>query len=191
MSPGWSDTTTNYLQEVQDHGNLMREWWMTVFLSAINSLPEDSKTRLFNATSTALTTGILPTYVKIYPADVHSLNRAMHHMESSLNDHFSWYFICSKFGQRHEGMNHDGVLCPDAFGLSEMSNLSHVDKVCVHVATNFACKDDRFSLFQDHLNTQSWSSSTSEHCAYTYIYIYIYGISIQGKWGVATRRYVV
>ena len=187
MSPGWSDTTTNYLQEVQDHGNLMREWWMTVFLPAINSLPEDSKTRLFNATSTALTTGILPTYVKIYPADVHSLNRAMHHMESGLNDHFSWYFICSKFGQRHEGMNHDGrmhlgwVKCPT----------SPMWIKCVFMLLRTLPVKMTVSPCSGTTSTPTRGAQVQVSTVHIHTYIYIYGISIQGKWGVATRRYVV
>ena len=50
---------------------------MSVLIPAVSSLPDDTKTHLFNIPSTSQITGILPMYVHIYPDDLRLLDIAL------------------------------------------------------------------------------------------------------------------
>ena len=143
--------------------SLAREWWMSILLPAVHSLPEDTKTRLFNTITTFQTTGILPTYLRIYSDDLPLLSSTLQDatMESSLHHHLSWYFVYCKYGQRHE-IAEGETLGPEAFRLGAMFNLSTATVVSIHLAINFKCKDKRYSLFWHRQKTFSWSTSVGE-----------------------------
>ena len=140
-------TAEELCEERRRESCLAREWWMSILIPAVHSLLDNTKTRLFNTTATFLRTGILPTYLHIYPDDVPLLNRALDNetLESTIHQHLLWYFVCSKYGQRHE-LSEGDTLGPEAFGLGHMFDLSLPTRVSVHLAINFHCKDTRYSL---------------------------------------------
>lgn len=49
----------------------------TVLLPAVDSLPEDCRTRANNASHTYLSTGILPSYIRVYSEDMEELDSAL------------------------------------------------------------------------------------------------------------------
>lgn len=141
-----SDATVSDLCSLQERQRgLLKECWKSVLIPALKSLPQHVETHSFNNPSTCQATGILPTYMRIYSDDLDLLDNALQAEESSLY-HLSWYFVCSKYGQRLQVAQGE-ALGPEAFRLDRMFDLSNVTKVSIHIGMNFQCSDARYSLF--------------------------------------------
>ena len=54
--------------------NLLETWMTTVLVPAVESLPQDSRTRLNNASHACLSTGVRPKYIRMYGEDVEELD---------------------------------------------------------------------------------------------------------------------
>ncbi len=158
-----SNATAADLRDVQDQETtLAREWWMSILIPALSLLPDDTKTHLFNVPNTSQITGILPMYIRIYPNDLRLLDVALQATTRESNfEYLSWYFVCSKYGQRFD-LEEGEVLGPAAFHLSEMYDFQSAAKVSIHLAMNFRCKDSTYSLFWEREKTYTWSSPGSE-----------------------------
>ena len=70
---------TDMEQCKKNQSNLFHTWMSTILIPAVDSLPCDSRTRLNNTSHTYLSSGMLPTYVKIYGEDVDELDSAFRH----------------------------------------------------------------------------------------------------------------
>ena len=76
-------------------------WTRRVLLPAISAL-ETSRTRRYNTVETALSTDILPKYVRLYREDLDELDEKLEETTTS-SSHFTsitWCFALYKFGQR-------------------------------------------------------------------------------------------
>jgi hypothetical protein len=159
-----SDAVAREIHQLQDdEKGLAREWWMSVLLPAVHSLPEETKTRRFNTPATYQATRILPRFLRLYSEDLPLLHGALHDatMDSSFHHHLTWNFVCSRYGQRLE-VTEGEILGPEAFRLPAMFDLSREVIVSIHLAMNFTCRDKTMSLFWHRTRTAGWSTSTSE-----------------------------
>lgn len=159
-----SDAATRDIHQAQnEEKGLAREWWTSVLLPAVHSLPEDTKTRRFNTPDTYQATRILPKYLRLYSEDLPLLHGALQEatMDSSFHHHLTWYFVCCRYGQRLQ-ISEEEILGPEAFGLPAMFDLSREVIVSIHLAMNFTCRDKTISLFWHRTKTADWSTSTSE-----------------------------
>jgi hypothetical protein len=136
---------------------LMETWIRTVLVPAVDSLPADSRTRMGNASSTCLTTGILPNYVRIYGEDVEELDALLPHVTaaSPLNGALSWYLMFVRLGQRHQ-LQPGEELGPQSFGLGDEFDLSRTVRFSVHLAMNLTSMDPGFSLFWNRPELRRW-----------------------------------
>ena len=65
-----------------------------------NFLPATAKTRRLNTINTFMATGILPTYARLYKADIAALDCALADSSrvSTLTNDLGWYFVCWQLG---------------------------------------------------------------------------------------------
>ena len=68
---------TDVEQWRESQSNLPRVRLTTVLLPAVDSLPEDCRTRTNAASHTYLSTGILPSYIRVYSEDMEELDSAL------------------------------------------------------------------------------------------------------------------
>ena len=150
-----SSATADDVSEWQTNcQNLPRVWWNCVLIPAVKSLPDSSRTRRFNAVHTFEVTQVFPTYMRIYREDLEAIDQALDDAPQQLSD-FHWFFLCSSYGQRRE-LREDEQLGPSAFGLGDVFDLTSALRVSIHLAMNFKCTDDRFSLFWGYDRTFDW-----------------------------------
>ena len=144
----------------EQENSLPRAWWESVFIPAINSLPSTAKTRRLNTTSTFMATGVLPTYVRLYKADIAALDRALvdSSRSSTLTNDFEWHFVCWQLGQRHE-LEPNEELDPTAFGLADLFDTSCCSKFSAHIGFNLRCTDPAYSVFWDSRRIYNWSTT--------------------------------
>ena len=134
---------------------LASTWWTTVMLPAVASLPDSCRTRHFNPVMTSTRTGILPKYLRLYDEDLAQLDSALQ-APSSMESDLSWYFVCCKFGQRKE-LDPGERLGPESFGLGDAFDLTDIVSISVHLALNFGCTDERYSLFWNSDTLSTWT----------------------------------
>lgn len=133
-------------------------WARHVLLPAIASLETSRRTRRFNTVETALSTDILPKYVRLYREDLDELDAKLEEATSS-STHFTtlrWFFALYKFGQRFFFCTGD-TLGPESFGFGSMFQADRLDSVSVHLALNFSSNEDMYELFWDRLWIKEWT----------------------------------
>lgn len=137
---------------------LPKLWLKQVLMGAIRSLPETTRTRLYNTPRTTEETGILPRYIRLYEEDLEPLDSAMHasHASSDLRT-LSWYYVSCKFGQRLT-LKRGEVMELQSFGLQAMFRTDQLDSVCLHLALNFSSneEEEEYDLFWDRVRTRDW-----------------------------------
>ncbi len=126
--------------------SLQRVWWNCVLIPAVKSLPDSSRTRRFNAVHTMEVTQVFPTYMRLYEEDLREVDQALDTTPQQLSD-FSWFFVCFSYGQRKE-LEVGEPLSPGAFRLGEVFDFTSTLRVSIHLAMNFKCTDDNFSLLR-------------------------------------------
>ena len=137
---------------------LPQVWVRHVLLSAVASLETSRRTRRFNTVETALSTDILPKYVRLYREDLDELDEKLEEATSS-SSHFTtlmWFFALYKFGQRFLCCTRD-TLGPESFGFGSMFQADRLDSVSVHLALNFSSNEDMYDLFWDRLRIKDWT----------------------------------
>ena len=165
-------TPMNLRSEQEQQSSLQNKWWMSIFIPALNSLPDECRTRLFNATQTIQRTKIMPEYIRIYKEDLPLLDRALQDVLGL--DDLDWYFVQWMYGQRMD-LEEDEHLGPDAFRLGDMFNLSSATKFSIHIALNFACKDSNYSLFWNRNRALNWSSGEFLYSLVSTLYFVVVG----------------
>lgn len=126
---------------------------MGVLLPAISAL-ETSRTRRYNTVETALSTGILPKYVRLYPEDLAELDEEA----TTSSPHFTsltWFFALYKFGRFFLFCPVD-TLGPESFGFGSMFEVDRLDSISVHLALNFASDDNMYDLFWNRQRIKDW-----------------------------------
>ena len=148
---------TDVEQWLVNQMNLLETWMTTVLVPAVDSLPQDSRTRLNNAFHTCLSTGVLPKYVRIYREDVEELDSNLPRTTtlSPLDEQLSWFFVFVCLGQRHQ-LQPGEELGPQSFGLEEEFDLRRTLRFSVHLAMNFSNVDPAFFLFWNHQELRRW-----------------------------------
>ena len=132
-------------------------WVRHVLLPAVASLETSRRTRRFNAVETALSTDILPKYVRLYREDLDELDEKLEEATSS-SSYFTtlmWFFALYKFG-RFLCCTRD-TLGPESFGFGSMFQADRLDSVSVHLALNFSSNEDMYDLFWDRLRIKDWT----------------------------------
>ena len=125
-----------------------------MLIPAVQSLPESSRTRRINAINTVERTQIFPVYLRLYEEDMSAIDQNVDAAPQEL-DHFSWFFVCYAFGQRHE-LRTGESLGAGSFRLEEIFDQRAAPRTSVHIALNFRCTDGSFSLFWVLDRTYSW-----------------------------------
>ena len=135
-------------------------WVKSVLLPAILLLPESTRTRLNNTAQTTETTGVLPSYVRIYKEDLELLDSAVGaaYATSGITN-LSWCYIVCKFGQQLMLMDGE-VLGPESFRLGAMFQVDLLDMVSVHLALNFSSvnEEEEYDVFWDRPKLNTWAS---------------------------------
>ena len=143
LRPKSSATALDLSEWQKNNRNLLNMWWTSIFIPAIRSLPQDTRTRRFNAVRAIQITGTLPTCMRLYEEDIVALDRAL---DARHLDDFEWYFTSFAYGQR-KLLDEDEFVGPEAFGLGDMFDLTSVLKISIHIAMNFTSNDSMYSLF--------------------------------------------
>ena len=130
----------------------------SLLVPAVHSLPADSRTRLYNTTETFQATGDPPKYMRLYDEDIDDLDVALADATvlSPLNSALSWHFVYIRYGQRCE-LEKEGGMGPHSFGLAHQFRLERVTRFSAHLAMNFKCLDQGYSLFWDRERSRGWS----------------------------------
>ena len=132
-------------------------WTRHMLLPAIAPLEMSRRTRRYNAVETALSTDVLPKYVRLYREDLDELDQKLEKATSSSRfTSLTCFFILCKFEQRFLFCTRD-MLGPESFGFGSMFKVDLLDSISILLCLNFSSDEDEYELFWDRPRIHAWA----------------------------------